>query len=146
MCSRSWQHKLRAAAPGAGLWRPVILLGRQQDSEKSCRLFLNGFLHEKYVNKTNKCFSKCLTNWLLLGRCVAPVSPGWWWQLRYTGFHCAIRSEGTARTLRKVLSKVWDRNRAAFCRWRGSNTSGRSVDICNWDKRSQWSWFESLDT
>lgn len=40
-------------------------------------------------------------------------------------------------TLAKLLSnEVWDGNRAAFRRQRGSNPLGRSIDTCNWNKSS----------
>lgn len=61
-------------------------------------------------HETNKCFWKCLTNRLFLGRCVAPVRPGWWQQPRHTGLGCAIESERTA-----FSNKVWDGSRAEFC-------------------------------
>lgn len=99
VCSGSWQHRLRAAALGAGLQRPVSLSGRQQDSENVLRIVPQWFPQSKV----------CTTRETKPANASTGVPPtGCYWLMARAWIHRAVPLEARRQHLGLIYFRLWD--------------------------------------
>lgn len=133
-------HRLREAGPGAGkfVWEAA---GLQNSVARYSQMVS---VHEKSAHYTRKPTNISTS---------VPLTGCYWENAQLLRDQADAKSPDTGLchwkwgdstrellvwfTSGKVLSsEVWDGNRAAFHTQRGVKPSGRSADVCNWNKRS----------